>query len=98
MRIDESELVTIGQQISLMDIEQNVEMSGAIRVIFQLPEVLDNVCQSDRTDTARANQPSGLVDDVRYRHSHDSKRIMHSGILSVKAIFRQGIGRRPSSG
>lgn len=35
------------------------------------------IFQSDRTNTACANQLSAVVDDVRHRHSEDSKRIMN---------------------
>jgi hypothetical protein len=75
VRIDDSELVTFGKQIGLMYIEQDIQMSGTIRVIFQLSKVVNNVSQSDRTNTACANQLSGVVDDVRHWHSEDSSRV-----------------------
>jgi hypothetical protein len=90
VRVDDPELITFGQQIGLMDIEQDVEMSGTLWVIFQIPEVVNNVWQSDRTGTARSNQLSGLVDVVRHRHftqlqqNHGTR-----GVLSAMAIYRQ---------
>jgi hypothetical protein len=66
-----------GKQIGFIHIEQDIQMSGTIRVILQLSKAVNNVSQSDRTGTACANQLSGFVDDVLHWHSEGSERIMN---------------------